>query len=85
MSLPAPLDRADIVRMLAAFGDRDPSAVDEEIGSLELTWLVTEIEQRYATTVELSEEDLDSIRTVDDAVRVIGAALPRPAAPAEGP
>jgi acyl carrier protein len=70
--------------MLAAFGDRDPSAVDEEIGSLELTWLVTEVEQRYGTTVELSEEDLDSIRTVDDVVRVIGAALPRPAAPAEG-
>lgn len=81
MSTPPPLDRATVVGMLAAFGDRDPAAVDEEIGSLELTWLVSEVEQRYGAAVELTEDDLDGIRTVDDAVRVIGAALP---APAEG-
>lgn len=84
MSLPAPLDRATVIGMLAAFGDREPAAVEEQIGSLELTWLVTEVEQHYGTTVELSEDVLESILTVDDAVRVIGAALPAPAAPAEG-
>ncbi|MDI5961244.1 acyl carrier protein [Streptomyces sp. SL13] len=84
MSLLPPFDRAAVIGMLAAFGDRDPSAVDEEIGSLELTWLVTEVEQRYGITVELPEDALDAVWTVDDAVRVLGALLPAAAAPAEG-
>ena len=87
MSVPAPLDRAAVIAILSAFapfGERGPAAADDEIGSLELTWLVTEVEQRYGVTVELSEDELDGIETVDDAVRVIGAALRAPARTTEG-
>jgi hypothetical protein len=81
-----PLDRDSVVRMLAAFGDRAPAQVDDLIGSLELTWLITEVEQRYSVVVDLTEDDLDHVRTVADAVRILGGALEAAdAAHPEGP
>jgi acyl carrier protein len=68
-------DRAAVVAMLAAFGDRTPEAVDEELGSLELTWLIDEVEQRYDIRLDLTEEELDRMRTVSDAVEVIRGVL----------
>ncbi|HEU5332516.1 MAG TPA: hypothetical protein VFU73_07130 [Actinocrinis sp.] len=75
MSPVPPLGRTDLVGILAALGGRDPAAVPEEVGSLELTWAVTELEQRYSVVLDLSDEALARIRTVDDAVDVLGAAL----------
>jgi hypothetical protein len=69
------LERAQVVEMLAAFGARAPEAVAEELGSLEMTWLVDEVEQRYGVRLDLSEEELDRMRTVTDAVEVLRGAL----------
>ncbi|MFE9425641.1 acyl carrier protein [Kitasatospora sp. NPDC006697] len=75
MSTPVLPDRAEVVGMLAAFGQRAASSVPEALGSLELTWLVAEFEQRYAVELELSDERFAAVRTVDDAVAVLRAAV----------
>ena len=69
MSLPP--GRADVLRMLAAFGNRSPESVPEELGSLELTWLIAEFEQRYGMEADLSDDRLDAVRTVDDAADLL--------------
>lgn len=61
------LDRQAVLRMLAAFGDRAPREVRDEIGSLELTWLIAQFEERYSVTVELDDQLLARIQTVADA------------------
>jgi hypothetical protein len=71
----AALDRRTVVGMLAAFGDRAPESVDDVVGSLELTWLIAEIEQRYSVLLDLTDEQLAGIHTVEDAVTVLGAVL----------
>ena len=68
---PAAPDRADVIGMLASFGDRGTDAVAERIGSLELTWLITQVEERYAVTLELSDEELVQMSTVSGAVAVL--------------
>ncbi len=71
----AVLDRAAVVTMLAAFGDRAPETVDDVVGSLELTWLIAEVEQRYSVVLDLTDEQLARIRTVEDAASVLREAL----------
>ena len=44
--MPAVLQRSDVVAMLATYGDRQPEQVPEAIDSLELVWLIHQIEQR---------------------------------------
>ena len=44
--------RDEIVAILAAFGDRPPEEVPEGIDSMELAWLVHQIEQRYGGSVD---------------------------------
>nr|WP_051056027.1 acyl carrier protein [Kitasatospora sp. SID7827] len=61
--------------MLAAFGQRAPESVPDSLGSLELTWLTAEFEQRYGIELDLSDEQFAAVRTVDDAVAVLGAAV----------
>jgi len=61
LSLP---DRADVVAMLATYGDRSPSAVTEELGSLEITWLVAQVEQRYHVMLDLSDDVFAGMTTV---------------------
>ncbi|TWF89962.1 hypothetical protein FHX73_136 [Kitasatospora viridis] len=68
-------NRAEVVAMLAAFGQRAAAGVPEALGSLELTWLTAEFEQRYALELELSDEQFAAVRTVDDAVAVLRAAV----------
>ena len=66
-----PPGRAEVLAMLATFGDRSPETVQESLGSLELTWLIAEFEQRYGIEPDLSDERLDAVRTVDDAVELL--------------
>jgi hypothetical protein len=66
---PAAPGRADIVAMLAAFGDRSPDSVPERIGSLELTWLITSIEQAYHVTLDPTDDDLAAMTTLSGAVQ----------------
>jgi hypothetical protein len=75
MSQRAAPGRADIVAMLAAFGDRSPDSVPEEIGSLELTWLITSIEQTYQVTLEPTDEELATMTTLSGAVQGFGDLL----------
>jgi hypothetical protein len=67
---PAP-GRAEIVGWLAGLGERPPGS--ERIDSMELAWLVHQVEQRYA--IELPDEQLERIHTIDDAVAVLAAVL----------
>ncbi|MFE7558846.1 acyl carrier protein [Kitasatospora sp. NPDC057500] len=68
-------DRAEVLAMLAAFGQRAPEDVPEELGSLELTWLIAEFEQRYGIEPDLDDDAFEAVRTVDDAVAVFRAAV----------
>ena len=63
--------RAEIVDWLAGLGER--SGQLERIDSMELAWLVHQVEQRYS--VELGDEYLDRIKTIDDAVAVMAEVL----------
>lgn len=71
-ALPPP-GRAEIVDWLSALGDRSPGEVRERIDSMELAWLVHQVEQRYA--IELDDDQLDRMRTIDATVAVLAEAL----------
>jgi acyl carrier protein len=71
-----PPTRAEVVAVLAALGDRAPEDVSERIGSLELAWLVSQVEQRYDTTLELSDEAFQQMSTVTGAVVTLAELLP---------
>jgi hypothetical protein len=61
--------------MLAGYGDREPRDVNEELGSLELTWLVAQAEQRYSVLLDLSDETFAGMGTVTGAVAVLRSAI----------
>lgn len=69
--------RAEVIDMLAAYGDRDPARVRETIDSLELAWLLHQVQQRYSVSLDLSDDELDGMSTVDGAVEVLGRVLDR--------
>ncbi|MER6399932.1 acyl carrier protein [Kitasatospora sp. NPDC059973] len=75
MTEPVLPDRAEVLTILAAFGQRAADTVPEELGSLELTWLIAEFEQRYGIEPDLDDERFEAIRTVDDAVEVLRSAV----------
>lgn len=66
-----PPARSEVVAILAAMGDRAPDEVGEEISSLELAWLVSQVEDRYHTTLELDDAALARMMTVSGAVATI--------------
>lgn len=61
--------------MLASFGQRRADEVAEQIGSLELTWLITKVELRYGVTLDLSDETLECMTTVSGAVTTLADVL----------
>lgn len=71
MSRPPLPDRDDVLAMLASYGDRAPQEVGEQLGSLELTWLIAQAEQRYGVELELSDEVFARMQTVSGAVDVL--------------
>ncbi len=73
------LARADLVAMLAELSGRPAGDVSERIGSMELAWLVHLVEQRYDRRLDLTDDQLAGIRTVDDALAVFRTALTVPA------
>ncbi|MEU4288658.1 acyl carrier protein [Kribbella sp. NPDC026596] len=70
-STPPPPGRAEILSWLTGLGERPPGA--ERLDSMELAWLVHQVEQRYG--VELDDDQLTRMTTVDDAVSVIAEVL----------
>ena len=77
------LDRAGIVALLATLGDRDPADVPDRVDSLELAWLVHQVEQRHGVRLDLDDDELLRMATVAGAAEVLDAAL-RASAPGHG-
>ncbi|HET6213437.1 MAG TPA: hypothetical protein VFE14_11265 [Micromonosporaceae bacterium] len=73
--MPGTPDRAEVIAMLASCGGRAPDQVPERIDSLELAWLVHQVEQRYAVALDLSDDALGRMFTVTGAVDVLGEVL----------
>jgi len=57
--------------MLATYGDRRPEQVPESIDSLELAWLVHQIEQRYGGRIDLDDAALARMTSVTAATEVL--------------
>jgi hypothetical protein len=72
------LGREDVLAMLARFGDRQPAEVPEELGSLEATWLVDQVERRYGVVLDLDDEVFAGMSTVTGALGVLQGAIPEP-------
>jgi hypothetical protein len=72
------LGRDDVLAMLARFGDRQPAEVPEELGSLEATWLVDQVERRYGVVLDLDDEVFAGMSTVTGALGVLQSAIPEP-------
>ena len=68
--MPGVLDRSDVVAMLATYGDRQPEQVPEAIDSLELAWLVHQIEQRYGP-LDVDDDMLARMSTVTSVVDLL--------------
>ncbi len=68
------LGRGDLVAMLAQLTHRSTDQPDR-IGSMELAWLVHMVEQRYGRRLDLTDDQLAGIRTVDDALVIFQTAL----------
>jgi acyl carrier protein len=62
--------RSDVVAMLATYGDRQPEQVPEAIDSLELAWLVHQIEQRYGP-LDIDDDMFARMSTVTGVVDVL--------------
>ncbi len=75
MSPVSQVDREQVIAMLATFGDRSPEAVDEQLSSLELTWLIAQIEQRYGVMLDFSDDVLAQMSTLSGAVQALRGAL----------
>ena len=73
------LGRADLVSMLAELTAKPADQVSDRVGSMELAWLVHLVEQRYDRRLELTDDQLAGIRTVDDALAVFRTSLTVPA------
>ena len=56
--------------MLATYGDRQPEQVPEVIDSLELAWLMHQIEQRYGA-LDIDDDMIARMSTVTGAVGVL--------------
>jgi len=57
--------------MLATYGDRRPQDIAENIDSLELAWLVHQLEQHFGEPLDLDDDALDRMSTVSGTVEVL--------------
>jgi hypothetical protein len=64
------LQRSEVVAMLATYGDRQPEQVPEAIDSLELAWLIHQIEQRYGA-LDVDDDMLARMSTVTSVVGLL--------------
>lgn len=64
-------DREEVIEILALLGGRSPGEVTERIRSLELAWLISQVEERYQVTLRLTDGDMDRMRTVPEAVTAL--------------
>ncbi|HEY2551092.1 MAG TPA: hypothetical protein VGI64_10995 [Streptosporangiaceae bacterium] len=64
--------RSDVVAMLASYGDRESDQVPEAIDSLELAWLIHQIEQRYGV-LDVDDDMIARMSTVTGVLDVLRA------------
>jgi hypothetical protein len=69
------LDRADVLAMLAPLGTRGADSTLERLTSMEVAWLVHQVEQRYDLELDLDDEQLGRLRTIADAVDLLGESV----------
>jgi hypothetical protein len=67
----ATVGRDDVVAILASFHTRPLEDIPERIDSMELAWLVHQVEQRYRVRLELNDGQLGRMQTVSGAVDVL--------------
>ncbi|HEX6525147.1 MAG TPA: hypothetical protein VF070_34855 [Streptosporangiaceae bacterium] len=67
---PAEPQRRDVIAMLATYGDRQPEQVPEAIDSLELAWLIHQIEQRYGM-LDVDDDMIARMSTVTGVLDVL--------------
>jgi hypothetical protein len=65
------LRRQDVVDLLAAHGGAPPVAGDERIDSLQLAWLLHQVEQRYGVELDPGDDELQRMTTVTGATEVL--------------
>jgi hypothetical protein len=75
VNLRQPPDRQTLIEMLAAFNRRSPETAIEAVDSLELAWLIHEIEQSYDVELDLDDDQLVRMSTVTGLVDVLDEAL----------
>ncbi|GAA2061832.1 hypothetical protein GCM10009839_86150 [Catenulispora yoronensis] len=63
--------RAEVVAMLATYGERQPEEVPESVDSLELAWLIHQIEERYGKPFDVDDDTLARMTTVAGASAVL--------------
>lgn len=70
------MNRDDVIAMLATYQARPADVVPESIDSLELVWLLHQVEQRNKIRLDLGDDELVRMGTIDGAVEVLNEALP---------
>ena len=65
------IDRESVLAMLATYQGRPAGAQAESIDSLELVWLLHQVEQRHSVRLDLDDDQLMRMNTVDGAVAVL--------------
>jgi hypothetical protein len=63
--------RGEILAILAAYGERSPEQVPEDIDSMELAWLVHQLHQRYGRALDADDALLARMGTVSGVVEVL--------------
>lgn len=71
MNQGAPPDRNDVVAMLAGMRARPVEDVSEQLDSMELAWLLHQVEQRYGVRVDPDDGQLGRMTTISGAVDVL--------------
>lgn len=61
--------------MVASFGERPVTEVGERIDSIQLAWLVHQVEQRYGVQLELDDAQYGRMSTITGAVEVLREAV----------
>jgi hypothetical protein len=70
------IGRAEVLAMLDSYRSRAGGTVTlESVDSLELAWLLHQVEQRYGRRLDLDDDQLDLMSTVDGAAAVLGEAM----------
>jgi acyl carrier protein len=69
------LTRVDVLGMLSELGSRGADSELERLSSMEVAWLVHQVEQRYGVELDLDDQQLARLRTVSDAVEQLGESV----------